>query len=142
MGDLCLFVDTNIIIDFLIDRIPFSRQAADLFELGIKGKVKIFISSLCVNNVYYITRKTLGHQVAIHQLNVLSSFVAILDVTESVIKKALASDNRDFEDAIQYEAVLTNSAIKFIVTRDKKGFSKSSVSVVTPSEMLKLVASR
>ena len=36
------FIDTNIIIDVLADRKPFSKEGAQLFNYAEKGKVKLF----------------------------------------------------------------------------------------------------
>ena len=137
-----LFVDTNVIIDFLIDRTPFSRHAADLFELAIKNEVNIYISSLCYNNIYYIIRKTTGHDAAIHHLNSISSFTTTLSVDADVVKLALSSGNSDFEDAIQYYTAKTITKIDAIVTRDKTGFKSSDIPVLLPSEALKIALTK
>ncbi len=135
-----LFFDTNVIIDFLADRAPFSRQAADLFEKALGGEIKVFVSSLCFNNVYYIIRKAVGHDAAIHKLTMLSSFTEVLSVPQSVIKLALSSGNSDFEDAVQYYTAISDQSIEGIVTRDKKGFANSQLPVLLPLEALLLVS--
>ncbi len=95
------FVDANVIIDFLMDREPFSDDAADLFEFAIEGKIILFIAAVSFNNIYYIIRKKIGHAEAINRLVKLSSFTNVMDLTHAIIKKALVSDNPDFEDSVQ-----------------------------------------
>ena len=129
-----IFLDTNIVIDFLADREPFSLDAAKLFNLSVLGKVKIYISAVSYNNIYYILRQSLSNSDTIKLLDELSEMAEIADVTKSVIKKSLKTDFKDFEDAIQYYCALSLNKIDFIVTRDTKDFKKSSLSIMTAAE--------
>jgi predicted nucleic acid-binding protein len=52
-----VFMDTNVVIDFLADRQPFSLHAARLFDLTIHGQVSIYISAVSYNNIYYSISK-------------------------------------------------------------------------------------
>ena len=136
-----IFLDTNVIIDFLADRRPFSLTAAEIFNSSLSGIVKIFVSSVSYNNIYYILRQSLSHNQTIKLLDELSEMTEIVDVTKTVIKKALKSDFKDFEDAIQYNCALTISKIDFIVTRDSKDFKKSSLPVMNPQEAMGIINS-
>ena len=129
-----IFLDTNIVIDFLADREPFSLDAAKLFNLSVLGKVKIYISAVSYNNIYYILRQSLSNSETIRLLDELSEMAEIADVTKSVIKKSLKTDFKDFEDAIQYYCALSLNKIDFIVTRDTKDFKKSTLSIMTATE--------
>ena len=134
-----IFLDTNVIIDFLADRRPFSLTAAEIFNASLSGIVKIFVSSVSYNNIYYILRQYLSHNQTIKLLIELSEMTEIVDVTKTVIKKSLKSDFKDFEDAIQYNCALTISKIDFIVTRDSKDFKKSSLPVMNPQEAMGII---
>jgi len=136
-----IFLDTNIIIDFLADRRPFSLTAAEIFNASLSGDVKIFVSSVSYNNIYYILRQSLPHSETIKLLDELSEMTEIVDVTKSIIKKSLKSDFRDFEDAIQYNCALTINKIDFIVTRDSKDFKKSALPVMNPQEAIGIINS-
>ena len=136
-----IFLDTNVIIDFLADRRPFSLTAAEIFNASLSGIVKIFVSSVSYNNIYYILRQSLSHNQTIKLLVELSEMTEIVDVTKTVIKKSLKSDFKDFEDAIQYNCALTISKIDFIVTRDSKDFKKSSLPVMNPQEAMGIIDS-
>ena len=129
-----IFLDTNVVIDFLADRKPFSLDAARLFNFCVLGKVKIYISAVSYNNIYYILRQSLSNSETIRLLDELSEMAEIADVTKSVIKKSLKTDFKDFEDAIQYYCALSLNKIDFIVTRDAKDFKKSSLSIMTAAE--------
>ena len=129
-----IFLDTNIVIDFLADREPFSLDAAKLFNLSVLGKVKIYISAVSYNNIYYILRQSLSNSETIKLLDELSEMAEIADVTKNVIKKSLKTDFKDFEDAIQYYCALSLNKIDFIVTRNTKDFKKSTLSIMTAAE--------
>jgi predicted nucleic acid-binding protein len=131
-----IFLDTNVVIDFLADRRPFSIDAAKLFDLGLEGKTTIYISAVSYNNIYYILRQSLTNNVTIKLLEELAEMSAIVDVTDDVIRKSLKADFKDYEDAIQYFCALSIPKIDFIVTRNTKDFRKSALAVLTPSEAL------
>ena len=135
-----IFLDTNVVIDFLADRKPFSLDAAKLFNLSVLGKVKIYISAVSYNNIYYIIRQSLSNSETIRLLDELSEMAEIADVTKSVIKKSLKTDFKDFEDAIQYYCALSLNKIDFIVTRDTKDFKKSTLSIMTATEAVGYLA--
>ena len=87
-----IFLDTNVIIDFLADRKPFSVAAARIFNFAILGKIKLYISAVSYNNIYYILRQSFSNDETIKLLDELSEMTEIADVTKSIIKKSLKSD--------------------------------------------------
>ncbi len=135
------FLDTNVIIDFIADRKPFSTTAAKIFDFSEKGKVKIFISSLSYSNIYYVVKKTTSHKDMTAILRDLESMTETVDVTKSIIKSSLSSDFKDFEDAIQYYTAVSNKKTTAIVTRDTKGFKNNNIAVLSPEEAVILIES-
>lgn len=131
-----IFMDTNVVIDFLADRQPFSLHAARLLELSINGKVSIYISAVSYNNIYYVLRQSLTNNATIKLLEELCEMTEITDVTKAIIKQSLKTDFKDYEDAIQYYCALSISEIDFIVTRNTKDFKKSTLPVLTPAEAM------
>ena len=130
-----IFIDTNVVTDFLADRGPFSEYAAILFQLAKEKKIKIFISAVSFNNIYYILRKAKGHDKALGFLRNFFKFVNIAGVNSETISNALYFDMKDFEDAVQTEAAIQNN-IKVIITRDKKDFENSGLQIFSPDEYL------
>lgn len=135
-----IFMDTNIVIDFLADRRPFSLQAAKIFNLAAMGKTQIYISAVSYNNIYYVLRQSLTNIATIKLLEDLAELTEVADVTRDVIKKSLKTDFKDYEDAIQYYCALSIPKIDFIVTRNTKDFKKSSIPVLNPEEALALMS--
>ena len=54
------FIDTNVLIDFLADRVPFATAANDIFRQAYAGEVKLYAASLSFNTVFYLMRRTLA----------------------------------------------------------------------------------
>ena len=134
-----IFLDTNVIIDFLADRKPFSIAAAGIFNYAVLGKIKLYISAVSYNNIYYILRQSFSNSETIKLLDELSQMTEVADVTKAIIKNSLKSDLKDFEDAIQYNCALSLNKIDFIVTRDTKDFKKSALPIMNPEEALILI---
>ncbi len=131
-----LFLDTNVLIDFLADRKPFSDAAAILFEAAINHKVQIYVSAVSYNNIYYILNQKLSHSQTLKHLAVLNEMTVTVAVTAETIDSALLSGFRDFEDAIQYCCALSIQMLDAIVTRNTKDYKKSLLAILTPQEAI------
>jgi predicted nucleic acid-binding protein len=136
-----LFIDTDVIIDFLIDRKPHSREAAIIFTLIEQKKNKGYVSSLTFSNLYYVLRKVESHNKVITKLDSISRLVTILKVDQQTIKDAIASGFQDFEDSIQYNCALNYKRIDVLITRNTKDYKNSEIPVMTPADYLKTVSS-
>jgi len=132
-----IFVDTDIILDVVTGRLPHSLEASSLFTLMEEGQIKSSASSLSFSNINYVLRKFATHQKVISNLKVLSELLHILSVDESMIKLALQSDFKDFEDAIQYHTALSDPDIDVIITRNIKDFKEAELPVMSPETFLK-----
>ena len=131
-----VFIDTDVIVDFLTDRKPFSLESAKLFSLIDQKKIKGCVSSLSFSNLYYVLRKLGSHKKVINSLQELSELVDILKVDSEIIKSALTSDFKDFEDSIQYFAAQEQKKVDCIITRNIKDYKDSSLPVMTPETFL------
>ncbi|MBK9109489.1 MAG: PIN domain-containing protein [Saprospiraceae bacterium] len=132
-----IFVDTDVIIDLLIDRKPFSDQAAIILSLSEYGNFKVYVSALTFANCYYILRKFSSHQKVISKLVQLSQIVEIMNVTKESILYSLHSSFKDFEDSIQHETAKSDTQIKLLITRNIKDYRKSNLSILSPEDYLK-----
>ncbi len=132
-----LFIDTDIIIDFLIDRKPYSREAAIIFTLIDQKRLKGYVSSLTFSNLFYVLRKIESQKKVISKLDSLSKLLTVLKVDDQNIRDAIDSGFTDFEDSIQYFCALDCKKIEDIITRNTKDYKSSSLPVMTPGEFLK-----
>lgn len=133
-----LFVDSDVVIDFFTDREPHANPASELFELNEQGSVKLYLSAVSINNIYYIVRKFLGHKKALEVVETLTEMVEIVGTSKKEIIQALRNDFKDFEDSIQYSSALTIIDLDAIITRNIKDYRKSSITVMTPLHFLKM----
>lgn len=131
-----VFVDTDIILDVLTDRKPFSREATALFSFIEEGKLKGYTTSLSFSNLYYVLRKYASHHKVISILEDLSDLLEILPVDETVVKAALRSKFRDYEDAIQCYSAQSNPNISAIITRNVKDYKTAELAVMAPDTLL------
>ena len=130
-----VFVDTDVILDLLAQRIPHFHFSAVLFTFAEMKKLELYTTPLILANTFYILRKQLGNDEAKKLLRKLRILLHVIDSSESVIDKALNSDFADFEDAIQYYTALENK-ITLILTRNLRDYKKASVVVQTPEAFL------
>jgi predicted nucleic acid-binding protein len=135
-----LFIDTDVIVDFLIDRKPYSREAAIIFTLIEQKKLKGYVSSLTFSNLYYVLRKVESHNKVISKLDSMSKMLTILKVDQKTIKDAIASGFPDFEDSIQYNCAIDYKKIEVLITRNTKDYRNSEIPVMTPADYLKMVS--
>ena len=133
-----LFVDSDVVIDFFTDRKPHVNPASELFELNEQGIVKLYLSAISINNIYYIVRKLLGHKKTIEIIELLTEMIEIVGTTKKEIIQALKNNFSDYEDSIQYSSALTIKNLDVIITRNINDYRNSSISVMTPLNFLKM----
>lgn len=131
-----LFLDTNILLDYLAQRQPFFTDADKIFELADKGEVNLYGSSLSFSTIFYVLRKLQTQAQLFQTLTDLTQSMTITGVDEKVVVDALASDFKDLEDAIQYFSASYSGGIDTIITRNPKDFPNPKIPVFTPSEFL------
>lgn len=83
-----IFIDTNVIIDFLADRQPFSNDAAILFQLAQDSKIQIYVSAISFNNTYYILKKVTSHKTAIQLISAFEEFIQIQETNKIILRRA------------------------------------------------------
>lgn len=136
-----LFIDTNIIIDFVSQRIPFGKSALLLFNLADKKKVKLYCSSHAIATAHYILKKGYKENQIRKVLDSVMDYLQIVPVSEDILRKAVRSKHKDFEDAIQILSAYTIKNLFAIVTRDINDFSTAEVPVFTPDEAIERLQS-
>ena len=98
-----LLLDTNILLDVLAKRDPYYREAVELFNMGLAGKVQLSVSALSLVNIHYILKRQLKEQGVRAVLTDLSQFIRVLPLDASICERSLPSEIKDFEDASQTE---------------------------------------
>ena len=138
-----ILIDTDVILDFFFDRLPFSESATQIFSLCESKRINGFVTPVICSNSYYLLRQTAQHNKVIEKLRQLITFMDILVMDKDVVLQALSSGFKDFEDALQNFAAIKSGKIDVIVTRNVKDYIKSTIGVMTPENYLKsITASR
>ncbi|MDP3927690.1 MAG: PIN domain-containing protein [Bacteroidota bacterium] len=130
-----IFLDTNILVDLIADRKPFSKHAIEIFRSTEENKAQLFTSSHSIATAHYLLKKYVEEKELRKIIFNLLEFVKVIPVDIDVLKKGLRSNHKDFEDAVQILCASTIAGINFIVTRNTKDFKTSEISVLTPDEM-------
>lgn len=130
------FVDTNVLLDFLLQRHDFGPDALRLLTAGTSGQAVLYASGLAFSHIHYTLRKTNSVAERTAALSELAALVEIISIDRSVIEAVLALGFANFEDGIQYCAARTVPAIEAIVTRDPKGFATGELPVLAPPAAL------
>jgi len=134
-----LFIDTNIVIDLLAKRKPFYDEAAMLFTLADKQKIRLSVSALTFTNTNYILLQSKKPEEAKLILRKLKLIVQVLSLDEKIVGLSLNdNDFKDYEDALQYFTALENG-VDAIITRNLKNFQKAKLPVMTASQFLKSI---
>ena len=132
-----VFVDTNVLIDFVCQRGDFADEANNLVALGCMGKVQLLTSALSYVTAMYVAHKY-DYQRVKESLIAVSSFIEVQDLKSSTVIEMLSSDWKDYEDATQNQTAISSDA-DCIVTRNIKDFGDSSLPVYTVEEILKML---
>ena len=124
-------LDTNVLIDFFLDREPFARDAADLIQRAERLQFQCMVCATSVTTVGHPARKAVGLNEARAQVAFLVSILEVAPVNGAALQTALDSGVRGFEDAVIAESA-RRANVDYIVTQDLREFAKSPVPAHTP----------
>ena len=131
-------LDTDVVLDLLLDRMPFADAAEAVWEAHRQGQFVAFISPITPVNVFYITRKVKGLQAAHEAVADLLTTVLVCPVDHTVLASAMALSFKDFEDAVQHSAAMA-SGLDAIITRNLADYARASIPVYSPTDFLDLL---
>jgi predicted nucleic acid-binding protein len=132
---LKILIDTNIVLDLILEREPYIESALPIFEQIDRGNLEGYIAATTITNIFYIIRKTRGREIALAAITQLLSSLQFCDVNRQTVETALSLGLKDFEDSIQLACAIQNQ-IDGIVTRDGKDFIGSNLPIYSPTQLL------
>ena len=132
---MVLLIDANIILDVLLNRPEFVKESSLVWKLCETEQAKGYISALTFANLVYIMRKQLTPEKIEDVLQRLGLIFEFADLTSADVSKAAALHWADFEDAVQ-SVTAERIHANYIITRNVRDFTKSSVMAFTPAELL------
>ncbi len=130
-----VFLDTNVIIDFMGEREGFFDDAAAIFAMIEDRRITASASALTIVNCAYILKKSFNADLMLEKVEALCQMLDIMPIERSHLTGAVKLRPYDYEDAVQYLSSLPNRP-DVIITRDKRGFSSFGILVMTPAEFV------
>ena len=133
-----VLLDTNVILDLLLDRAPFSRSAGELLSAVESGQISGYVCAATITTIHYLATKVVGARKARTEIRKLLSLLEVAPVNRSVLDGAVRSKVADYEDAVICEAARHVGA-DAVVTRNVRDLRASGIRVYSPVEMLKIL---
>ena len=130
-----VLLDTDVVLDFVLERTPYVEAAAQLLELHAKGRYQGFISSITPINVFYVGRKAVGAGKARLSIADLLATLEVCPVTQATLISALDSSFSDYEDAVQHSSAAA-SGLDAIITRNVRDYKNATLPVFSPTGFL------
>ncbi len=130
--------DTNVLIDFLLDRAPFADAVADLLSQADRGEIQGLVCANSITSIHYLVRKAVGVADAGRHIAALLSILDVAPVNRATLEQALNSEMDDFEDAVIAESARQANA-ECVVTRNQRDFANSPIPAHSPQSLLGLL---
>lgn len=131
--------DTNIVLDLLLDREPFSEEATILFSKVELEEITGFLCATTVTTLHYLYNKVKGQKEAQTKIQQLLTVFSVANVNKIILESALSSRIKDYEDAVIEQSALY-AGVHGIVTRNLKDFKYSKVKTYSPIELIKILS--
>jgi predicted nucleic acid-binding protein len=133
-----LYLDTNVIIDLLGERQPFNVPMEYLATLADHGKLDLYASVLSMATTFYILSKHYSQKETIDKIKKFNTLCQVVDASAQAYQKAIHSEYRDFEDAIQFFCAEENHTT-CIITRNLRDFKSSQIPIMTAEEYIAIL---
>ena len=132
-----VFVDTNIVLDYLGERTGDLPACEILIEASLDNKVVLVIAAHSLTNMFYITRKSFPTAERLQMIRSICGICKTHPVSGTTIEKAIASGySTDLEDALQIQCAI-ESDCDYFITRDKDLFEKCPIRILFPNELVR-----
>ena len=114
-----VFLDTNILLDFGLDR-EKADFAGEILQLGKEGQIELYASYLSYANIGFVLRH---HPVKerYELVRMMRQPVYVLPCDAAQLDASLTTEVKDFEDMLQYQCALA-AGCDVVVTNNKKDF--------------------
>lgn len=134
-----VLVDINVILDMLAKRNDH-LSAAQIFDLCVKRVIKGHLCSHEITTIsYFLEKFSFPRQKATQIIFGLLDVFTIIPATETVLRDALQSPIKDFEDAV-IEVSAIREKVDCIITGNLKAFKPGRIDCFTGSEYLSLLS--
>jgi predicted nucleic acid-binding protein len=132
-----VYLDCNILIDWLVDREPFSYYASKVIDFTAEKEIESFVSALTLANTYYLISKELSKKVANEFLRDSRRLFRFTDMPGKVITLSIEDRYKDFEDDLHYYTAVEHK-LDYLITRNKKDFKSENIHIVDAEEFVQM----
>ena len=133
---MLVLIDTNVLLDFYLQRQPFFMGADLLVQSHHKSIIQGYVSATTVTDLYYqLRRDKTFRPFARSTIGQIIATFGIVEVNKPILQVAERMQGYDFEDDIQIACAMILGA-QAIVTRDKKGFRNAPLPILTPTALV------
>lgn len=134
-----VLVDTNVLLDRILTREPYSDDAEKIIDLCVRKEIDGYIAANSILNIFYIVRREISDRNRRRILMFLREIMSVVAVNDEILEQALNHvEFKDFEDCVQYLCAKEIDA-DYIVTRNIQDFTESDIPAVKPDEFLKRI---
>ena len=130
-----VFLDTNVVIDFMGEREGFFDDAAAIFAMIEDKIITASASALTIINCAYILKKGFSSDIMFEKVEALCQMLNVTPIDRNHLMNAVQLKPCDYEDAVQYLSAMPYRP-DVIITRDKRGFRDYDILVMTPAEFV------
>jgi predicted nucleic acid-binding protein len=130
-----ILLDTNVILDILLQRAPWVATAAVVWQAAIGGRLNACVTASSFTDIFYIARKLVGPPAARAAVRDCLDVLTVLPVERTDLETDHASPLADFEDAVQL-ACAVRQGMNALVTRDPNGFPNAPLAVWSPADLV------
>ena len=127
-----IFVDTNILLDVLLQREGYCYDALKIWANAENGNVEVCIAAISLNNIHYVMRKLKSETTAMIAVKILLRIFKVIPVDADILGLAVDFHDKDFEDDIQLQCALKAKCSQ-LFTRNPNHYDHSAIAVVPPT---------
>jgi predicted nucleic acid-binding protein len=132
---LKIFIDVNVFIDVMTKRSGWSESLRVLNLVRRSQEIESWTSALTLPLLYFFRRRVADEMTARGDAQAILNGIHLVGLSQTILDQALGSAGTDFEDNIQLASAESISA-NHLITRNKKDFDTSQISVLNPDEWL------
>lgn len=135
---LHLFVDANVFTDTKDLASANHKSSIEFLEVATAYHLPLYLASVSIVFFAHTVRKFQSKKEVQESVGAILDYCNVLDVTEHTIQAANKTEQRDFEDAVQYYTALQQGNITHIVTNDRH-FPRLDIPVISPTQAIDII---
>lgn len=130
-----ILIDADLLLEMLLNRNAVTKETAKIWQLAKARKIEGFITSLCLDKVYFTCMELADAESADRIVSSIESVLVTCSLNKSRIQKARLSNLPDFESAL--EAVCVSEIdLDGVVTHCPSNFCGSKFTVFSVERLI------